>query len=143
MSALGHRIYDSVVPGLSSKIPATSLEKDALFFDNILTNDGKALSSSLDTFMTKEEGIKYALDVASASKAVELSKSSPYSFLDQRQLDLVQAASSALNVFYSVTPESRKVIQEASKVAAYNPTPFQSQDKKVWINSWTMLVRGI
>ena len=84
MSALGTRIYDSIVPGLSSKVQATSAEKDALFFDNLLTNDGKALSSSLDTFMTKEEGIKYALDVASASKAVELSKSSPYSFLDQR-----------------------------------------------------------
>ena len=67
LSALGHRIYDSVIPRLSSKIQATSSEKDALFFDNLLTNDGKALSSSLDTFMTKEEGIKYALDVASAS----------------------------------------------------------------------------
>ena len=82
LSALGHRIYDSIVPGLSSKIPATGLEKDSLFYDHLLTNDGKAIAGSLDSFMTREEGIKYALDVASASKVVELSKSSPYSFLD-------------------------------------------------------------
>ena len=87
LSALGHRIYDSIVPGLSSKIPATGLEKDSLFYDHLLTNDGKAITGSLDSFMTREEGIKYALDIASASKAVELYKSSPYSFLDQRQLD--------------------------------------------------------
>ena len=78
LSALGNRIYDSVVPGLSSKVQATSAEKDALFFDNLLTNDGKALASSHDTFMSKEVGIKYALDVASTSKVLELSASSPY-----------------------------------------------------------------
>ena len=86
LSHLGPRIYDSVVPGLSSKVQATSVEKDALFFHNLLTNDG----SSQDTFMSKEVGIKYALDIASASKVVELSASSPYSFLDQRQLDRLQ-----------------------------------------------------
>ena len=87
LAHLGPRICDSVIPGLSSKVQATSVEKDALFFDNLLTNDGKALASSHDTFMSKEVGIKYALDVASASKVVELSMSSPYSFLNQRQLD--------------------------------------------------------
>ena len=142
LSALGHQIYDSIVPGLSSKIPATGLEKDSLFYDHLLTNDGKAITGSLDSFMTREEGIKYALDVASASKVVELSKSS---FLDQRQLDcltgnsidsesrnkfsstqtdnlydsflnltifedLVQAASSGLNIYHSVTPDTRKTI---------------------------------
>ena len=168
LSALGHRIYDSIVPGLSSKIPATGLEKDSLFYDHLLTNDGKAIAGSLDSFMTREEGIKYALDVASASKAVELSKSSPYSFLDQRQLDrltgnsinsesrnkfssthtdniydsflnltnfedLVQAASSGLDIYHSVTPDTRKIIQDASKMAACIPTPSsRAQDKKVW-----------
>ena len=168
LSALDHRIYNSMVPSLSSKIPATGLEKDSLFYDHLLTNDGKAIAGSLDSFMTREEGIKYALDVASASKAVELSKSSPYSFLDQRQLDrltgnsmnsesrnrfsstqtdniydsfqnltnfenLVQAASSGLDIYQSVTPDTRKIIQDASKMAACIPTPSsRAQDKKVW-----------
>ena len=139
-----------------------------MFFYHLLTSDGNALSSSLDTFMTKEEGIKFALDLASTSKAVELSKSSPYSFLDQRQLDrltgksinsesrnkflsthtdniydsflnltnfedLVQAASSGLDIYHSVTPDTRKIIQDASKMAACIPTPSsRAQDKKVW-----------
>ena len=167
LAHLGPRICDSVVPGLSSKVQATTVERDALFFDKLLTSDGKALASSQDTFMSKEVGIKYALDVAAASKVVELSLSNPYSFLDQRQLDrltgnsmnsescnkvtsthtdniydsflnltnfddLVLAASRGLDLYYSVTPESRKVIQDASKVAACNQAPFKSQYKKVW-----------
>ena len=87
LSALGHRIFDSIVPGLSHKIRATGLDQDSLFYDHLLMNDGKAIAGSLDSSMDREERIKYALDVASASKVVELSKSSPYSFLDQRQLD--------------------------------------------------------
>ena len=138
-----------------------------MFYDHLLTNDGKAITGSLDSSMDREERIKYALDVASASKFVELSKSSPYSFLDQRQLDrltrnsmdfvsrnkfsstqtdnlydsflnltnfedLVQAASSGLNVYHSVTPSTRKVIQDASKLAAFTPTPnSHAEDKKV------------
>ena len=164
---LGPRACDSVIPGLSSKVQATAIEKDISFFDKLLTGDGAALASSQDTFMTKEVGLQYALDVAAASKAVELSSSNPYSFLDQRHLDrlsgnlvntascnkvtskhtdniydsflnltnfedLVQAASRGLEVYYSVTLESRKVVQEASKMAASNPTPRTSKDKKVW-----------
>ena len=82
LSALGHRILDSIVPGLSRKIPATGLDQDSLFYNHLLMNDGKAIAGSLDSSMDREERIKYALDVASASKFVELSKSSPYSFLD-------------------------------------------------------------
>ena len=73
LSELGPHIYDSIVPGLSSKVKATTVKRDALFFDKLLTSDGKALASSQDTFMSKEVGIKYALDVAAASKVVELS----------------------------------------------------------------------
>ena len=87
LAHLGPRIYDSIIPGLSSKVQATTMERDASFFDKLLTSDGKALASSQDTFMSKEVGIKYVLDVAAASKVVELSSSNPYSFLDQRQLD--------------------------------------------------------
>ena len=57
---------------------------NSLFYDHLLMNDGKDIAGSLDSSMDREERIKYALDVASASKFVELSKSSPYSFLVQR-----------------------------------------------------------
>ena len=84
---LGPRACDSVIPGLSSKVQATAIQKDISFYDKLLTGDGTALASSQDTCMTKEVGLQYALDVAAASKAVELSSSNPYSFLDQRHLD--------------------------------------------------------
>ena len=167
LAQLGPRACDSVIPGLSSNVQATAMQNDISFFDKLLTSDGKALASSQGIFMTKEVGLKYALDVAAASKAVELSSSNPYSFLDQRHLDrltgnsmnsesrnkvtsthtdniydsflnltnfddLVLAASRGLHLYYSVTLESRKVVQEASKVAACNQTSLKSEDKKVW-----------
>ena len=89
LSALGHRIYNSIFPGLSRKGLATGLDQDSLFYDHLLTNDGKEIAGSLDSSTDREDRIKYALDVATASKFVELSKSSPYSFMDQRQLDCV------------------------------------------------------
>ena len=47
--------------------------------------------------------------------------------------ELVQLASNGLNVYHSVTPATRKVIQEASKLAAFTPTPHSTaEDKKVW-----------
>ena len=164
---LGPRASDSIIPGLSSKVQATATQKDDYFYDTLLTGDGTALASSQDNYMTKEVGLQYALDVAAASKAVELSSSNPYSFLDQRHLDrlsgnsmnsesrnkvtsthtdniydsflnltnfedLVIAASRCLEVYYSVTLESRKIVQEASKVAACKQTSLKSEDKKVW-----------
>ena len=168
MTALGPHVLDSVVPGLCHQVLATGLNQGSLFYDHLLTNDDKETTGSLDSAMGREERINYALEVASASKFVELSKSSPYSFMDQRHLDrltrnsmdfasrnknwstqtdslydsflnvtnfedLVQAASSGLNVYHSVTPSTRKVIQEASKLAAFTPTPnSNAEDKKVW-----------
>ena len=142
---LGPRASDSITPGLSSKVQATATQKDNYLYDQLLTGDGTTLASSQDNYMTKEVGLQYALDVAAASKAVELSSSNPYSFLDQRHLDrlsgnllntasrnkvtsqhtnniyasflnltnfedLVQAASGGLEVYYSITLESRKII---------------------------------
>ena len=78
---------DSVVPSLSCQVPATGLNQGSLFYDHLLTNDDKETTGSLDSAMGREERIKYALEVASASKLVEMSKSSPYSFIDQRNLD--------------------------------------------------------
>ena len=47
--------------------------------------------------------------------------------------DLVRLASNGLNVYHSVTPDTRKVIKEASQMAAFIPTPHSSaEDKKVW-----------
>ena len=163
LAQLGPRAVDSIAPGLSSKVQTTATQPDSSLYDQLLTGDGTTLASSQDDYMTKEVGTQFALDVAAASKAVELSSSNPYSFLDQRHLDrltgnsmnsesrnkvtsthtdniydsflnltnfddLVLAASRGLDLYYSVTPESRKVIQEASKVAACNQAPFTSQD---------------
>ena len=118
--------------------------------------------------MSREERIKYALEIASASQLVERSKISLFSFMDQRAIDhltrdsmnfisckkewsketdrlyepllnisnyeeLVQLASNGLNVYYSVTPATHKVNQDASKLAALTPTPHSAaEDKKVW-----------
>ena len=47
--------------------------------------------------------------------------------------ELVQLASNGLNVYHSVTPATRKAIQEASKLVAFTPTPnSNAEDKKVW-----------
>ena len=167
LAQLGPRAVDSIAPGLSSKVQATATQPDSSLYDQLLTGDGTTLASSQDDFMTKEVGTQFALDVAAASKAVELSSLNPLSFLDQRHIarisgnllnsnsrvkvtsqhtnniydsflnltnfeDLVQAASGGLEVYYSITLESRKIIQDASKMAASNPTPCTSKDKKVW-----------
>ena len=47
--------------------------------------------------------------------------------------DLVHAASSGLNVYHSVTPDTCKIIQDASKLAACTTTSnSRAEDKKVW-----------
>ena len=143
-------------------------DKDPLSFDHLLTQGNKDIDCSIDSSMTREERIKYALDMASASQLVEKSKLSPFSFIDQRAVDrltrgsmdlssrkkdwgnesdrlydsflqvanyeeLVQLASNGLNVYHSVSPASRKVIQDASKLAAFTPTPHSTaEDQKVW-----------
>ena len=43
--------------------------------------------------MSREERIKYALDIASASQLVERSKLGPFSFLDQRGIDCLTRGS--------------------------------------------------
>ena len=70
MAALGPRVLDSVVPGLSRQVPATGLNQGFLFYDHLLTNDGKETAGSHDSAMDREERINYALEVASASKFV-------------------------------------------------------------------------
>ena len=46
---------------------------------------------------------------------------------------MVQAAGNGLNVQDSVTPSTLKAVKEATKLAAFTPTPTSSvEDKKVW-----------
>ena len=54
--------------------------------------------------------------------------------------ELVQLASNGLNVYHSVTPATCKVIQDASKLAAFTPTPHSTaEDKKCATKSLTTL----
>ena len=166
LKTLGLRVLDSVIPGLSLQNPTA--DDVSLSFDHLLTQGNKDSNCSIDSSMTREERIKYALDMASASQLVEKSKLSLFSFLDQRAVDcltrgsmdlssrkkdwgndtdrlcdsflqipnyeeLVQLASNGLNVYHSVSPALRKVIQDVSKLAASTPTPHSTaEDMKVW-----------
>ena len=74
------------------------------------------------------------MDFASHNKLLSTQTDNLYdSFLNVTNFeDLVQAASSGLNVYHSVTPSTREVIQDASKMAAFTPTPHShAEDKKV------------
>ena len=82
IKALGPRILDSVIPGLSCQIPAADSNKGSLFYNHLLTQGNKDTDCSIDSSMSREERIKYALEIASASPLVERSKLSPFSFVD-------------------------------------------------------------
>ena len=87
IKALGPRVLDSVVPGLSQQIPTTDLSTDPSSYDHLLTQGKDDADCGIDLSMSREERIKYALDIASASLLVERSKLGPFSFLDQRGID--------------------------------------------------------
>ena len=85
LKTLGPRVLDSIVPGLSRQHPAA--DKGPLSFDHLLTQGNKDTNCSIDSSMSREERIKYVLDIASASQLVEKPKLSPFSFIDQRSVD--------------------------------------------------------
>ena len=87
IKALGPRVLDSVIPGLSQQIPTADLNTGPLSFDHLLTQGNEDTNCSIDPSMSREERIKYALDIASTSQLVERSKLGPFSFLDQRGID--------------------------------------------------------
>ena len=87
IKALGPRVLDSIVPGLSCQIPPADPNKGSLFYNPLLTQGNKDTDCSIDSSMSREERIKYALEIASASRLVEQLKLSPYSFIDQRVID--------------------------------------------------------
>ena len=93
LTALGPRIFDSVVPGLSRKVPTTGPDAGSLSYQHLLTQGNKETACSFDSFMSWEERLKYASDIAAPSWLVEMSKLSPFSFLDQRGIDRLTRAS--------------------------------------------------
>ena len=93
MTALGPRIFDAVVPGLSRSVPTTGPDAGSLSYQHLLASGNKATACSFDSFMNREERLKYASDIAVASQIVEQSKLSPFSFLDQRGIDKLTRAS--------------------------------------------------
>ena len=72
IAALGSCVLDSVVPSLCRQVPATGSIQGSLFYDHLLTKGDKETTCSLDSAMGREERIKYALEVASASQLVEM-----------------------------------------------------------------------
>ena len=96
--------------------------------------------SKLSPFSFLEQRSVYCLtwdsmDLLSRKKDKSNSSDKIYeSFLQVANYEeLVQLASNGLYVYYSVSPSSRKVIQDASKLAAHTPTPHSTaEDKKVW-----------
>ena len=80
IKALGPCVLDSVVPGADSY-------KGSLFYNHLLTQGNKDTACIIDSSMSREERIKYALEIASTSQLVERSKLSPFSFMDQRAID--------------------------------------------------------
>ena len=72
------------------------------------------------------------MDLSSCKKDKSNSSDKIYESFSNYE-ELVQLASNGLNVYHSVSPSSRKVIQDASKLAAHTPTPHSTaEDKKVW-----------
>ena len=75
-----------------------------------------------------------SMDLSSRKKDKNNSSDKIYeSFLEVTNYEeLVQLASNGLNVYHSVSSSSRKVIQDASKLAAHTPTPHSTaEDRKV------------
>ena len=70
IKALGPRVLDSIVPGLSRQIPAADSNKGSLLYNHLLTQGNKDTDCSIDSSMSREERIKYALDIASTSQLV-------------------------------------------------------------------------
>ena len=67
---LGPRVLVSIVPGLSRQNPAADTNKGSLSYNHLLTQGNKDTDCSIDSSMSREERIKYALYMASASQLV-------------------------------------------------------------------------
>ena len=66
LKTLGPHVLKSIVPGLSHQNPAA--DKGPLSFDHLLTQGNKDTDCSIDSSMSREERIKYALDTAFTSQ---------------------------------------------------------------------------
>ena len=77
LTALGPRIFDSIVPSLSHKVPTTGPDAGCLSYQPLLTQGNKETTYSLDSTMSREERLYFANEIAVTSQLVELSKLSP------------------------------------------------------------------
>ena len=93
LTALGPCIFDSVLPGLSCQVPTTGPDAGSLSYQHLLTQGNKETACSIDSAMSREERINYANEIDAASQLVEMSKLSPFSFLNQRGIDRLTRAS--------------------------------------------------
>ena len=62
---------DAVVPDLSRSIPTIGSDTGSLAYQHLLASGNKATACSFDSFISTEERLKYANDIAVASRIVE------------------------------------------------------------------------
>ena len=93
LTALGPRIFDTVVPGLSHSIPTTGPDAGSLSYQHLLALGNKATACSFDSLMSREERLKYANYIDVTCQIVEQSEFSPFSFLDHRSIDRLTRSS--------------------------------------------------
>ena len=93
LSALGPRILDAIVLGLTLSTTTTGLELGSLDYQHLLASGNQATAYSFDSSLSNKGRLQYAHDIAAASKMVEMLKLSPFSFLDQRGIDRLTRAS--------------------------------------------------
>ena len=83
LSALGPILVYAVLAGLSNSTPTTGsdLTKGTLSYQHLLASGNKVTTCSFDLFMSTEERLKYANNIAVTFRIVEQSKLSLFSFL--------------------------------------------------------------
>ena len=103
-------MLDTIVPGLNCSTPATGSDTGSLDYQHLLASGNKATACSFDLFMSTEERLKYANDIAVTSRIVEQSKLSPFSFLDQKCIDRLTRSSIDLK------PRKRDMMSNSDKL---------------------------
>ena len=93
LSALGPQVLDAIVPGLKRSTTTTGPDSGSLDYQHLLASGNQVNACSFDSPLSNEGRLQYAHDIAAASKMVEMSKLSPFSFLDHSSIDRLTRAS--------------------------------------------------
>ena len=93
LSALGPRVLDAIVPGLKRSTPTTGPDSGSLDYQHLLASGNQVTTCGFGSSLSNEGRLQYAHDIAATSKMVEMSKLSPFSFLDHRSIDRLTRAS--------------------------------------------------